>query len=130
VDNKVDTLSRRLCTLQTLSAEVIIFECFIQYYPTCRDFGKIHASLIRVPSTLVEGFTIVDGFLFRGTQLCIPNTSLWDHLIWKIHAGRVAGHPRQDIALVEDRFYWHSVKRDVARVVSHCQVCQFAKGKK
>jgi len=36
--------------------------------------------------------------------------------------------PRQDHALVEGRFYWPSVKRDVVRVVSHCQVCQVARG--
>jgi len=48
-----------------------------------------------------------------------------------MHAGGVAGHFDQDktIALVEDRFYWPSVKRDVAEL-SHCQVCQVAKDRK
>ena len=81
MDNKVvDALSRRLCTLQALSAEVIDFECRTRYL-TCRDFGEIYISLIRDPPTIVEGFTIVDGFLFRGSQLYIPDTSLRDHLI-------------------------------------------------
>ena len=30
------------------------------------------------------------------------------------------------IVLVEDRFYSPSIKWDVVRVVSHCQVCQVA----
>ena len=82
VDNKTtDALSRRLCPLQALSAAVIDFECLIQYYHTCRDFGEIYASLIQDPPTLVEDFTIINGFLFRGTRLCIPNTSLQNDLI-------------------------------------------------
>jgi len=46
--------------------------------------------------------------------------------------GGVAGHfdREKTITLVEARFYWHNVNRDVARVVSHCQVCQFAKSRK
>jgi len=46
--------------------------------------------------------------------------------------GGVAGHFGQIkiIALVEDRFYSPSVKYNVARVMSHCQVCQVAKGRK
>jgi len=44
----------------------------------------------------------------------------------------VAGHFDRDktIAFVEDRFYWPSVKCDVARVVLYCQVCQVVKGRK
>jgi len=61
VDNKVaDALSRKLCTLQSLSANMIGFECLIHEYPTCRDFGEIYTSLTRDPPTTVEGFTIVD----------------------------------------------------------------------
>ena len=66
MDNKVDdALSRKLCTLQSLSIKVIGFECLIHKYPTCWDFGKIYASLNQDPPTIVEGFTIVDKFVFR-----------------------------------------------------------------
>jgi len=46
--------------------------------------------------------------------------------------GGVTGHFGRDKTnvLVEDQFYWPSVKHDVARVVSHCQVCQVVKGRK
>ena len=40
------------------------FECVIHEYRTCRDFGEIFTSLTQDPPTTVEGFTIVDGFLF------------------------------------------------------------------
>jgi len=51
VDNEVgNALSRKFCTLYSFSAkgigfEYLIHECFIHDYPTCRDFGKIYASL-------------------------------------------------------------------------------------
>ena len=49
-----------------------------------------------------------------------------------MHTEGVAGHFGRDktTVLVEDRFYWPSVKRDVTRVVSHCQVRQIAKCRK
>ena len=73
------------------------------------------------PPVFVD-FTLVDDFLFRGNRLCIPNTSLHDHLIWELHAGGVTGHFGLDktIILVENRFTGQSVKREVAKVVSHC----------
>ena len=79
-------------TLQTLSVEVIGFEWLIQNYPTCRDSSKIYTSLRQDPPTLVEGFTIIDRFLFRGIRLCILNTSLKDYLIWEMHAEGIDGH--------------------------------------
>ena len=51
-----------------------------------------------------------------------------------MHAGGLAGHFGRDktIALVEDRFYWPSLKRDVARIVAlaQCRTCRIAKAKK
>jgi len=34
-------LSRKLYTLQSSSAKVIIFECLTCEYPTCQDFSEI-----------------------------------------------------------------------------------------
>ena len=49
-----------------------------------------------------------------------------------MHTGGLAGHFGRDktIALVEDRFYWLSMKKDVARIVAHCRTCQLDKAKK
>lgn len=89
-------------------------------------------ALSRDPSTFIDGFTLVDGFLFRGTRLCTPDTSLRGYLIWKIHVGLAAGHFGRDktILVMENRFYWPSLKRNVARVVAQCRTCQLAKGRK
>ena len=32
--------------------------------------------------------------------------------------------------MVEDRFYWPSLKKDVVRIVAQCKTCQLAKAKK
>ena len=66
------------------------------------------------------------------TKLCVPRTSFRDLLIWEMHAGDFVGHFGRDktIALVEDRFYWPSLKRDVARIVAQCKTCSIAKVKK
>ena len=49
-----------------------------------------------------------------------------------MHAGGLAGHFGRDktIAFVEDRFYWLSLKKDVARIVAQCRTSSLAKAKK
>lgn len=85
-----------------------------------------------MPPSPHDGFTLFDGYLFYKNRLCIPRTSLRDFLIWELHAGGLAGHFGRDktILLVEDRFYWPSLKHDVARIVRQCRTCQMSKGVK
>lgn len=75
-------------------------------------------------------FVIREGYLFRATKLCIPPTSLRYFRLWEMNAGGLAGHFGRDktIALVEDRFYWPSLKKDVSRI--ECRTCQLAKANK
>ncbi|KAK8951621.1 hypothetical protein KSP39_PZI004098 [Platanthera zijinensis] len=133
VENKpADALSRRVSLLHTLRAQVDGFERMIMDYPTCPDFAALYTALSRDPPDPIEGFRIIDGFLFRGSRLCVPKTSYRDHLVWELHVGGAAGHFGRDksIATVEDRFYWPSLKNDVARIIRHCRVCQTTKGTK
>jgi hypothetical protein len=53
-------------------------------------------------------------------------------MIWELHSGGVTGHFGHDktMATVEDCFYWPSIKRDVAKIVSQYCVCQLGKGRK
>ena len=77
-------------------------------------------------------FLVENGYLFKVTNLCIHRTSFRDLLIWKMHASGLAGHfgRGKTTALVEDRFYWPSLKMDVARIVAQCRTCRLAKAKK
>ena len=46
--------------------------------------------------------------LFKGNQLCIPRSSMWENLIKEKHSGGLAGHFGRDktIALVAENYYW------------------------
>ncbi|CAL2272224.1 unnamed protein product [Prunus armeniaca] len=52
-----------------------------------------------------------------------------EFLVWELHGGGLEGHFGKDktIALVEDYFYWPSLKRDVAHLISQCRTCQLAR---
>ena len=81
------------------------------------DFGGIWAQGNN--KEFVTDLLVQDGFLFQGTQLCICRSSLREHLIRELHVGELGGHVGRDktISLVEERFYWLQLKRDVGRFV-------------
>jgi len=108
-----------LLVREFMSAKVVGFKHLVLKYPTCQDFGEMYSSLTQDPPTSLEDFTIVDGFLFRVRRLCMPNTSLRDHLIWEMHAeGAVRHFGRDKTIFLVDRFYKPNVKRDVTSYVS------------
>ena len=109
-----------------MSAHVIGFDRLKDEYLACPDFGVIYDEVSNGNRHECVGF------LVKVTKLFIPRTSVRDLLIWKMHARGLVGHFGRDqtIALVEDRFSWPSLKKDVGRIVAHCRTCQLAKTKK
>ncbi|KAA0037078.1 uncharacterized protein E6C27_scaffold86G001810 [Cucumis melo var. makuwa] len=54
-----------------------------------------------------DDYHIVEGFLFKGEQLCIPHTSLREALLKEAHSGGLSGHFGQDktFEIMSKRYY-------------------------
>ena len=68
--------------------------------------------------------------LFKGSQLCIPRSSMRENLIKEKHSGVLARHFGQDkiFALVARFYYWPQLQHDVKKFVQSHKVCQMEKG--
>ena len=93
---------RRASLLATISTEVVGFDSFKANYAGDEDFGDVWTKCSN--KEFVTDFLLQDGFLFRGTQLCIPRSSLREYLIRELHAGGLGGYVSRDktISLVEE----------------------------
>ncbi|GKA95914.1 putative CCCH-type zinc finger family protein [Tanacetum coccineum] len=72
-------------------------------------------------------YQLQNGFLFKGTRLCFPDCSLRKKFVPEQHTLGHFGHDKS-IALVESKYFWPKLKRDVTRLVERCEVCQRSKG--
>lgn len=90
----VDALSRKMCLLNTLKAEVNGFEAFKEQYSTDVDFQDIWEKCVLKEH--VSDFHIQKGYLFKGTQLCIPTGSLRTLIVKEFHSNSISAHTGQD----------------------------------
>nr|GEY35457.1 RNA-directed DNA polymerase [Tanacetum cinerariifolium] len=76
-----------------------------------------------------QQFSKLDGYLFKGTRLCIPFCSLRETIILEGHASGLAGHFGRDktLAILREQFYWPKMERDVNRILERCRTCHIAK---
>ena len=74
-----DALSRKETLLIMLSAEITAFNHLPMLYETDEDFGEIWSHC--TAHIHDRDYHLVEGFLFKGDQLCIPYTSLRETLV-------------------------------------------------
>ena len=122
-----DALSRRHSLLTTLFCEITSFDLLPESYGMDPFFSKM---LNDVNDGKSIDYLMMNGYLFKGNQLCLPKGSLRLFVIEELHNGGLGGHFGLDKteALVKQRHFWPSLKRDVARFVQRYLVCQKAKG--
>nr|GEW31056.1 putative reverse transcriptase domain-containing protein [Tanacetum cinerariifolium] len=72
-------------------------------------------------------FVLHDGFLFKGNQLCILDSSLHLQIIKDLHG---EGHVGRDctLQLVQASYFWPTLRKEVDRYVKRCRICQVLKG--
>jgi hypothetical protein len=78
----------------------------------------------------IKEFRLLDRFLFKGSQLCIPFGSRRETLVREMHLNGLDGHFGRDktFELVNEEFFLPNIRRDVNRFVVACRVFQIEKG--
>ena len=125
ITNRVaDALSRRNNLLVSMRIEVPGFDSFRDLLDTDPYFSVVSQDVQAGKRT---EFMLQEGFLFRGNQLCIPDCSLRLQIIKELHGEGHVGRDRT-LQLIQDSYFWPSVRKDVAKYVQRCRVCQVSKG--
>lgn len=105
-----------------------------EIYESDVDIGQVvqqyKNQVVGVTGNIFEEYVMQDGYFFRGKQLCILVDSMRENVLRELHSGGLVEHFGIDktIALVVEKYYWPKMRRDITKFVSHCKVCQMAKG--
>lgn len=70
-----------------------------------------------------------DGSLCFGSRLCMPGGAIRQELMSEAHSSPYSIHPggTKMYRDLRQHYWWHEMKRDIARYVSRCLVCQQVK---
>ncbi|KAI9177860.1 hypothetical protein LWI28_019962 [Acer negundo] len=126
VSNRVaDALSRRVNLLSTMTIQEPGFDSFRDLFDSDTYFSEVMAD---VRAREKSEFSMVDGFLFRGNQLCVPDCSPCLQIIKELHGEGHVGRDRT-FQLVKASYFWPTIWKEVERYVERCRICQVSKGK-
>jgi hypothetical protein len=93
VENAVaDALSRKSFLLSKLSTNITCFVELKGAYNADLDFGERYKTLLESPNQSDGVYSLLEGYLFKGSRLCLPRTSIREFAIRELHAGGLAGH--------------------------------------
>ena len=115
-----DALTRKVALLTTLDTKFVGFDTFWELYTEDPSFGKIFAKVFVGKR---NDYVTLNGYLFRGLQLCILDSSLREQIIRELHG---EGHFGRDktLALVSLDYYWPKLTSDVTRYVEWGFICK------
>jgi hypothetical protein len=77
-------------------------------------------------------YMIQEGLLFKGNQLCIPNSSMRENLLKEKHSGGLVGHFGHDKTFekLSESYFWPGMQSEVKKFVDRCIICHHSKGRK
>jgi hypothetical protein len=84
-----DALSRMYALVSTLNAKLLGFEYVKELYVNDDDFASVYEACEKAA---FEKFYRLDGYLFRGNQLCVPNSSMRELLVHEARGEGLIGH--------------------------------------
>ena len=87
--------------------------CFVlSIYDKDEDFGELYVDCSKHPK---GDFLIQEGFLFKGTQFCVPRCSTRELLIREVHGGSLVGHYGENkiVTMLREHYYWPAMEGDV-----------------
>ena len=117
-------LSQRASLLITMQTKVLGFDLFRELPSSDPYFGPI---LNDVAISKQFDFLIHDGLLFKGNQLCIPDSNLRLRVIQELHN---EGHMERDktMKFVTDSYFWPTMRKEITKFVERCHICQVSQG--
>lgn len=112
ISNKVaGALSRRVLTVQEVQLQSMGVEALKGLYEEDQDFKEIYKVCSEFANAFHSKFldyTLQDGLLFKGSQLCIPKCSMRDNIVKEKHSGGLGGHfgLNKTLDLVRRFYFW------------------------
>lgn len=103
-------------------------ENFKEMYPGDPDFAKPYKVCTDYANHFhheYSDFTLQEGLLFKGNQLCVPRGSIGENLIQENHNGDLSGNfgIHKIVDLVQRFYYWLTLNRDVKKYVKSQGSC-------
>ena len=108
--------------LTVMEVEVVGFDELKNLYPEDLDFfeaWKACKEPIDVERIRWLDYLIQDGMLFKGSQLCIPRSSMRENLIKEKHSGGMVEHFGRDktISTLREHYFLPQMSQDVKKFV-------------
>jgi hypothetical protein len=99
-----DALSRKYALVSTLNVKLLGFEYVKELYANDDDFVSVYGACEK--ATLGK-FYRLDGYLFRGYQLCVPNSFMHELLVREAYGGGLMGHfgVRKTLDVLHEHFF-------------------------
>ena len=102
------------------------FEHLKGLYEEDEDFGVLFKEYQKHPK---GDFLVQDGYLFKGTRLCVPKCGTRELLVREVHGGSLASHygENKTAMVLKEHYFWPGMDKDVQDLLRRCATCQIAK---